>query len=67
MGSPLGLLLADIFLGYLETFVLKPSNHRPSHYYRFVDDTFAIFSSAQSVQPFLNSLNAFHPSITFTC
>ena len=31
MGSPLGPMLADIFVGYLETFVLKKHSFSPLH------------------------------------
>ena len=47
MGSPLGPILADIFLGYLERYLLKPalrrSSHQPCTFFRYVDDTFAVF------------------------
>ena len=67
MGSPLGPILADIFLGFLETFHLKKCDSSPSHFFRFVDDTFAVFSSPESIQPFLRSLNSLHPNLRFTC
>jgi hypothetical protein len=66
MGSPLGPLLADIFLGYMETFHLSSHEFSPSHYFRFVDDTFTIFSSHDHIQPFLNVLNRLHPNLHFT-
>jgi hypothetical protein len=67
MGSPLGPILADIFLGFIETFHLKQSEFSPLHFFRFVDDTFAVFSSPSSVQPFLDLLNNLHPNLRFTC
>ena len=67
MGSPLGPILADIFLGFLETFHLRQCNVSPSHFFRYVDDTFAVFSSPSSVQPFLDLLNSLHSNLCFTC
>lgn len=66
MGSPLGPILADIFLGYMETFLLEHKECSPLHYFRFVDDTFAVFSSVDSIQPFLSILNSLHPNLNFT-
>ena len=39
MGSPLGSLLANIFVGYCESLI--PEHEYPPFYYRFVDDSFA--------------------------
>lgn len=67
MGSPLGPILADIFLGFLETFHLSQCDFSPFYFFRYVDDTFAVFSSPDSVQPFLDLLNSLHPNLRFTC
>ena len=53
MGSPLGPVLANIFMGYLESSI--PKDEFPLLYNRFVDDTFAIFSDTTSVDTFFES------------
>ena len=45
MGSPLGPILANIFMGFLEMKYMK-DNKKPLLYYRYVDDCFC-FSSEQ--------------------
>ena len=65
MGSPLGPLLADIFVGYVENFLLDASTF-PLQYYRYVDDTFVIFHNSEQVSSFFHLLNSLHPSLHFT-
>ena len=69
MGSPLGPTLANIFMCHHEQRSLAefPSSHEPSHYYRYVDDTFMLFKTQAQVNSFLNYLNSKHPNIKFTC
>ena len=64
MGSPLGPVLANIFVGYCETKV-DPSQW-PLLYDRFVDDTFAIFNSESESKDFFSLLNGLHPGLRFT-
>ena len=64
MGSPLGPVLANIFVGHLEASI--PENEFPLLYDRFVDDTFAIFESEMETGSFFDKLNALHPNIWFT-
>ena len=70
MGSPLGPVLANIFLGYLEKYVLTPAisepQQKPALFLRYVDDTFAVFSSPALATQFLQVLNQLHPQIKFT-
>ena len=63
MGSPLGPLLANIFLCFHEIRWLKdcPVHFKPLHYRRYVDDFFAVFRSRDHIIPFLE-----HPNIKFT-
>ena len=63
MGSPLGPVLANIFVGYLESQITE--EQLPSLYDRFVDDTIAIFNHEKEAEPFLAILNL-HPSLKFT-
>ena len=65
MGSPLGLALANIFVGYYEE-KLFSQMQKPPTYFRYVDDTFAIFDHKAEADEFLTKLNCLHPSLRFT-
>ena len=68
MGSPLGPLFANFFLGYLEKTIFSENlEFLPLFYIRYVDDTFLLFSCDSHVEKFLSKLNNFHPAIDFTC
>ena len=64
MGSPLGPVLANVFVGYCETKI--GTEHWPAFYDRFVDDTFAIFDNEERSQEFHQRLNELHPALKFT-
>ena len=66
MGSPLGPILADIFVGFAETFMIPDSDSKPSFYCRFVDDSFACFCSTSEAHNYLNVLNGIHVNLKFT-
>ena len=69
MGSPLGPVLANIFVGYCEKRAFvdpHPGVQPPSIYYRYVDDIFAVFESTSACKLFLAYLNSLHPSLEFT-
>ncbi|BHF86025.1 hypothetical protein SprV_ctg2002920300, partial [Sparganum proliferum] len=66
MGSPLGPLLADVFMGKLERFQLSDQIKKLKHYGRYVDDSFAIAITETDVAVLLNAVNRAHPSIKFT-
>nr|VZI37849.1 unnamed protein product [Spirometra erinaceieuropaei] len=66
MGSPLGPLLADVFMGKLERFQLSDQIKKLKHYGRYVDDIFAIATTETDVAALLNAANQAHPSIKFT-
>ena len=65
MGSPLGPVLANIFVSYCESLV--PKCKWPAVYCRFVDDSWSYFQSRSDAQEFLELLNKLHPSLKFTC
>ena len=65
MGSPLGPALANIFVGYHES-KLFSCVQKPTIYFRYVDDTFAIFKQEGDVDDFLVTLNCLHPALKFT-
>ena len=62
MGSPLGPVLANIFLGHCESLI--PQEKWPELYRRFVDDILN-FTEDDALQ-FLECLNQLHPSLEFT-
>ena len=65
MGSPLGPVLANIFVGYYED-KLFSQTQKPPTYFRYVDDTFAIFNHEAEADEFLAKLNCLHPSLKLT-
>ena len=64
MGSPLGPALANIFVGFHES-RLFDSTDKPGDYFRFEDDTFAIFGSELDSDHFKGKLNLLHPALKF--
>ena len=63
MRSPLGPALANIFVGYYKE-KLFSRTQRPPTYFRYVDDTFAIFDHEAEADEFLTKLNCLHPSLS---
>ena len=66
MGSPLGPILANIFVGYMEEQLFRKTDH-PIVYVRYVDDVFAVFKTMHDSTLFLDQLNSMHGSLQFTC
>ena len=66
MGSPLGPVLANIFMGYYEKSWIESSVYKPSLYKRYVDDVFCLFENEEKSKQFLEHLNHQHPNIKFT-
>ena len=65
MGSPLGPTLANIFVGYCEEKSFSKTQ-KPPTYFRYVDDTFAIFNHKAEADEFLTKLNRLYPSLKLT-
>ena len=65
MGSPLGPALANIFVGFYESKLFDKIS-KPQIYYRYVDDTFALFQDEVDSETFLTNLNSLHTSFKFT-
>ena len=65
MGSPLGPVLANIFMVELETSVIPNLNDKIKLWKRFVDDTFC-FAKSEYTNNILLALNSFHQNIKFT-
>lgn len=64
MGSPLGPVLADIFMGYMEQILSTELNHL-TFYKRYVDDIFVICDQSQ-VGYIHKLLNSVHQNLKFT-
>ena len=65
MGSPLGPLMANVFMCHLEENLTR-DGFMPHLYRKYVDDTLAIMPSTDAATMFLTTLNGLHPSLTFT-
>ena len=65
MGSPLGPLLANVFMCHIEDH-LEQKSMIPSFYRRYVDDTSVTMPNTESATDFLQVLNKMHPSLSFT-
>ena len=65
MGSPLGPVLADIFLSELEC-KLDHAIQETELYARYVDDTLLICKNEQQASEPLDVFNSVHPNIKFT-
>ena len=63
MGSPIGPALANIFVRYYEEKLFNGDN-QPIMYFRYMDDTIAMFKKEIDCDLFLNQLNSLHPSLT---
>ena len=65
MGSPLGSLIANIFMSELETDIIPKLDDKMNMWTRYVDDTFAFIkeNEEENVQGILNQ---YDPKIQFT-
>jgi hypothetical protein len=66
MGSCLGPVLANLFLGHFERSWLASSVDKPLFYRRYVDDTFLIIDENFDTDRFVQHMNAQHENIKFT-
>ena len=65
MGSPLGSLIANIFMCELENNLVPTMNNELKEWTRYVDDTFALIDP-RTTQSVLEKLNSYDPRIQFT-
>ena len=65
MGSPLGPVIANIFMVHLEELMIPRLATKMSSWYRYVDDTFT-FIKKDEINAVQEALNSFHGDIKFT-
>ena len=66
MGSPLGPILADIFMSMLETKVLNQHIEKLDFYCRYVDDIFILCDNRTDINKLLKIFNDAHHLVKFT-
>jgi len=67
MGSPLSPVIANFDMEKFENEAIQLATHKPTCWYRYVDDTFVIWPHGQDkLQDFLNHINGLHKKIQFT-
>ncbi|VDO72313.1 unnamed protein product [Schistosoma mattheei] len=66
MGSPLGPILADIFMGNLELKKLKRAIDGTTMYCRHIDDTFLVCNNHEHAIELIDLFNKAHKDIEFT-
>ena len=67
MGSPLSPVIANFYMEHFETLALASTPLAPTIWFRYVDDTFTIWSHGEEkLEEFLNHLNSIHRNIQFT-
>jgi hypothetical protein len=67
MGGSLSPIVSNIYMEHFEKLALDSEQHKPSLWFRYVDDTFVIWpQGADGLQNFLTHLNNLRSSIQFT-
>ena len=65
MGFPVGHIVANLYMEYLEQKALSTAPHSPRFWWKFVDDTFVIHKEVNK-QDFLQHINSVDAAIRFT-
>ena len=66
-GGPVSLLLANIYVEYVETLAIETYFFKPKFWGRYMDDVLAIWSNRQSqIEGFLEHLNNLEEELVFT-
>ena len=65
MGFPISPIVAKLYMEYFERKALYTASTPPTHWFRFVDDTFVIQQESQK-QLFLHHINNIDPAMKFT-
>ena len=66
VGSSLGLLFANFFLGYIEQKHFTQCNGKPAFYVRYVNETFVLFNDKSHFEQFVVYLYTWHKNLKFT-
>jgi len=67
MGSPIFLVIANIFMHHFEEETVQKMLKKPKDWFRYVDDTFVIWRYGRAeLRKFLIFFNNQHPNIRFT-
>ena len=67
MGSRIAPPLAILFMDAVESLMLATDTHQPAIYLRYIDDIFGIWThGSKSLDDYLQFMNSFHPSLTFS-
>ncbi|XP_054723405.1 uncharacterized protein LOC129233402 [Uloborus diversus] len=67
MGNPLSPVIANFYMEFFEQKALASTTKKPEIWFRYVDDTFAVWSyGEEDLQLFLQHLNNIHPRFQFT-
>jgi len=67
MGSPLSPVIANFYMEDFEMKAIEKATNKPDCWYRYVDDTFVIWSHGkEKLMDFLKHLNGIHNNIQFT-
>jgi hypothetical protein len=67
MGSPLSPVVANFFMEDFKKRAKHHATHKPTCWFRYVDDTFVIWKHGQEkLTEFLNQLNGMHNNLRFT-
>jgi hypothetical protein len=67
MGSPLSPIISKFFIEHSEEMALEGATHKPLCWFRYVDDTFVIWShEPDKLIDFLSRLNSVYENIRFT-
>jgi hypothetical protein len=67
MGSSLSPISSNIYMEHSEKVALDSTQHKPSLWLRYVEDTFVVWPHGpERLQNFLSHLNSLRPSIQFT-
>ena len=67
MGTKMAPAYANIFMGTLESRILSETNPSPTHWKRYIDDIFLVWTDTkESLEQFIKSIDGLHPRINFT-
>ena len=67
MGTRMAPSFANIFMGKLERDILHQATHKPTIWWRYIDDIFAIWTHGEDkLIKFIDDINGYHRTIKFT-